>query len=112
LARRQGELLAKKKVNEIVKNALADTTNDHPTAAALTELSKYVVEGMARKQDGRYDPERDEHMELQGDIQNLKNMQPHRGTTERELLSQYVEEQEKRITLMEPHCHLEIALKE
>ena len=95
LARRQGELLAMKKVNEIVKNALADPTNDHPTALALTELSKYVVEGMARKQDSRYDPEREEHMALQGDLQNLKNMQPRKGTTERELLSQYVEEQEK-----------------
>jgi hypothetical protein len=109
LARRQGQLLAMKRVNEIVKNALADPTNDHPTAVALTEVSKYIVEGMARKQNGRYDPERDEHMYLQGEIQTLKNI-PRKGT-ERELLSQYVEEQEKRIELMTPHCHLEIDLK-
>jgi hypothetical protein len=31
---------------------------------------------------------------------------------ERERLTQYVEEQEKRVELMTPHCHLEIALKQ
>jgi hypothetical protein len=34
------------------------------------------------------------------------------GTTERERLSRYVEEQEKRVELITPHCHLEIALKQ
>jgi hypothetical protein len=29
---------------------------------------------------------------------------------ERERLKQYVDEQEKRIELMTPHCHLEIAV--
>jgi len=112
LATRQGQLLAMRRVNEVIKNALADPTNDHPTAVALTELSKYVVEGMTRKQDGPYDPDRDEHMYLQGDIQDLQNMQqPRKGATERELLTQYFEEQEKRIELMTPHCHFEISLK-
>src|SRR5580704_17233284 len=34
LARRQGQLLAMKKVNELVRAALADTANDHPSEAA------------------------------------------------------------------------------
>jgi hypothetical protein len=37
---------------------------------------------------------------------------PQKGKTERQRLTQYVEEQEKRVELMTPHCHLEIALKE
>jgi hypothetical protein len=113
LAGRQGELLAMKKVNEIVKNALADPTNDHPSTAAIAELTKYVVELATRKQDARYDPERDQRQSLENDVQNLRVFQqPHKGKTERELLSQYVEEQEKRIELMTPHCHLEVELKQ
>jgi hypothetical protein len=51
-------------------------------------------------------------MHLQSGIQNLRNMQqPRKGTTERDLLRQYVEEQEKRIELMTPHCYLEIDLR-
>jgi hypothetical protein len=31
-----------------------------------------------------------------------------KGKTERDRLKQYVEEQEKKVELMTPHCHLEI----
>jgi hypothetical protein len=113
LAMRQGQLLAMKKINEIVRNALVDPANDHPVATAITELAKYAVELMSRKPESPYDPELDQPGHLQNAIQNLRGMQqPQKGTTERERLMQYVEEQEKRITLMEPHCHLEIALKQ
>jgi hypothetical protein len=111
LANRQGSLLAMKKTNEVIKNALADTGNEHPAATVITDLTKYVVE-TATKQYGPSDPEMNERTSLENDIQYLRNMQrPHKGKTEREVLSQYVEDQEKRIELMTPHCHLEIELK-
>jgi hypothetical protein len=34
--------------------------------------------------------------------------QEKRAKTERDRLKQYVEEQEKKVELMTPHCHLEI----
>jgi len=117
VATRQRELLAMKKANEIIKNALSDQTNDHPAAVALTELTKYAAESMSREHgmDDMDDPEQGQEAYLQGDIQNLRYMQrpqafgPQEGKTERERLTQYVEEQEKRVELMTPHCHLEIA---
>jgi hypothetical protein len=113
LAMRQGSLLALKRVNEAIKNALADPASEHPTATAMADLTKYVVELATRKQDGPYDPETNQRMSLESDIQNLRNMQqPQKGTTERERLMQYVEEQDKRIELMTPHCHLEISLQQ
>lgn len=53
---------------------------------------------------------------LMDDSSNLQQMlrpQPYgdqKGKTERERLMQYVEEQEKKVELMTPHCHLEIVL--
>ena len=108
LAARQGELLAMKKVNEIIKGALADPANEHPATAAISELTKSAAEAMAHKTDGPYDTEHLRAIHMQNDFQNLRSMQ---GATERERLMQYVEEQDKRIELMTPHCHLEIALK-
>jgi hypothetical protein len=41
----------------------------------------------------------------------LQSMQrPQEGMTERERLTQYVEEQEKKVELMTAHCHLEISV--
>lgn len=118
LAMRQSQLLAMKKANEILRNALADTTNDHPAATAITGLAKAAADSLAHNPDGPYDTEHFQMPNLQGDIQTLRNMQqpqpygPQKGKTERERLAQYVEEQEKRVELMTPHCHLEIALKQ
>jgi len=118
VARRQGQLLEMKKANKIMRDALADTTNEHPTATAITELAKAAAEAMAHNPDGPYDAESEQVPVLQGDIQNMRNMQrlpllpSQQGKTERERLTQYVEEQEKRVELMTPHCHLEIALKQ
>src|SRR5260370_29578790 len=44
LAMRQVGLQQTKDANELIRNALADTTNDHPVAAVLTELNKPQVE--------------------------------------------------------------------
>ena len=102
LTARQGQLREMKEADELIRNALADPTNDHPIAAVLTELNKRHAEAM--------DKPGQEFFPM--DLSNLRNMQrPQKGTTERERLTQYVDEQEKRVELMMPHCHLEIVLK-
>ncbi len=104
LANRQGQLQEMKDANELIRNALADATNDHPVAAVLAELNKRRVEAMDKAG----------HTFFPMDQSTLHYIQrPQKGTTERERLTQYVEEQEKRVELMTPHCHchLEIALK-
>jgi hypothetical protein len=109
LANRQGSLQQMKQEDELIRNALADSTNDHPVAAVLTEMNKRRVEAMDKPNHGFFPPM---------NLSNLENMQrpqahgPQKGMPERERLTQYVEEQEKRVELMTPHCHLEIALKQ
>ena len=106
LAERQGALKEMKEADELIRNALADSTNDHPVAAVLTELNKRRLEAMDKTGRGFFGM----------DTSTLRAMQqpqaygPQKGKTERERLTQYVEEQEKRVELMTPHCHLEIAL--
>src|SRR5713226_563008 len=103
LTARQQQLQEMKDANELMRNALADATNDHPVAAVLTELNKRRVEAMDKAG----------HTFFPMDHSTLQYIQrPQKGTTERERLIQYVAEQEKRVELMTPHCHLEIALKE
>jgi hypothetical protein len=103
LAYRQGALKEMKEADELMRNALADTGNDHPIAGVLTELDKRRVEAMDKA----------DHTFFPMDHSTLQYIQrPQKGTTERERLTQYVEEQEKRVELMTPHCHLEITLKE
>src|SRR6266436_883787 len=109
LAMRQSKLLAMKKANQVMRDALADETDEYPAAAAMAVLGKAATDSMAHNSDGPYDTEHPQLPSLQLDIQNLKSMQqPRQGTTERERLKQYVERQEKRVELMTPHCHLEI----
>ena len=105
LANRRGSLRQMKEEDELIRNALADATNDHPIAAVLTELNKRRVEAMGKPNQG-FPPM---------NFSNLENFQrppcgKQKGMTERERLTQYIEEQEKKVELMTPHCHLEIAL--
>jgi hypothetical protein len=121
LGRRQSQLLGMKKVDEIVRAALADTTNDHPTPAAITELAKAAAEPMAHNPDSPYDAESEEVGFLQAGISNMRMVQrmaaqnmggpSEKDKTERERLTLFVERQEKQVELITPHCHLEIALK-
>jgi hypothetical protein len=111
LTARQGELQQMKEADELIRNALADPTSDHPIAGVLTELDKRRAKAME-------EPGKGFGLVSGMDIStNLRLMQrpqaygPQKGKTERERLTQYVEEQEKRVELMTPHCHLEIALK-
>jgi hypothetical protein len=75
---------------------------------------------MAHNPDGPYDPARTVVGLLEGNINMLRMIQEQavknwggpseKGKTERERVIQYVEKQERRVELMTPHCHLEIAL--
>jgi hypothetical protein len=108
LAYRQHQLQQMKDTDELIRNALADEANAHPVAVVLTQLNKRRVEEMDNR--GQRFP-----MDLSDS--GLRSMQqpisygPMKNKTERERLTQYVEEQEKEVELMMPHCHLEIALK-
>lgn len=104
LAYRQHQLQQMKDEDELIRNALADPANEHPVAGVLTELNKRRVEEMNK-------PDQQFPMDL-SDSELRSMQQPMKGKTERQRLTQYVEEQEKRVELMTPHCHLEIALKE
>lgn len=89
LAARQSQLLAMKKVNGTIRGTLAEPTSEHPATTAITELAKSTAEAMAHKMEAPYDTEHLQIVHLQNEIQNLRIFQqPHKGTTERELLSQ------------------------
>lgn len=112
-AGRQRELLAMQKIDQIVQNALADQTNEHPSAAALTELTAYTVQmakytvEMRGREESINDIQQGQEAYLDNGIQTLRNMQQPRGkTTERERLAKYAESLKKQIELMSPHCAL------
>ena len=107
LAYRQHELQQMKDTDELIRNALADESNAHPVALVLTQLNKRRVEELD-KPGQRYSPMDDSELRS---MQQPISYGPMKGKTERERLTQYVEEQEKKVELMTPHCHLEIALK-
>src|SRR5258708_21231466 len=97
-----------KEADDLIRNALADQTNDHPVAEVLRELKKRRAEALDKP--GQFF--------FTMDITNLKYMQQpqayeeQKGKTERERLTQYVGEQEKKVELMTPHCHLEITFSQ
>jgi len=100
LASRQATLMQAKEGVEVMRNALADPTNDHPAAEALKELTRRRTVAMEGACKGFF---------FSTDLSNLRSMQqPQKGKTEREQLTQYVEREEKKVELMSPHCHLEI----
>jgi hypothetical protein len=105
LTMRPGQLEQMKEEDELIRNALSDSTNEHPVAGVLTELNKRRVEAMSKPNHGFLPPMNPSNLE------NLQRYGPPKGMTERERLTQYVEEQEKRVELMTPHCHLEVSLK-
>jgi hypothetical protein len=114
LAQRQRQLLVNKEVIQAIDNALANKADDHPGAAALTELTKLAVEQTveySRYQEGaQYDPEKDQQYLLQMDIGNLQyNLHgEQKATTERDRLADYREYLSKVVEVLTPHCHLEI----
>jgi len=120
LVTRQRDLLGKKETDKIIRDMLADETNEHPCAAVIAVLAKEVGQSLG---DASQDPLRDWRREegLRTGINNMRLIQmvaakklgtpSEQNMTERERLLEFVERQEKQVELMTPQCHLEIALK-
>lgn len=114
LADRQRQLLIDKEVIQAIDNALANKTDNHPGAAALTELTKMAVEQTVKyshyQEGAQYDPEKGLQYHLQADIGNLQyNLQrEQKATTERDRLADYREYLSKVVEVLTPQCHLEI----
>ena len=114
LADRKGQLLAMEKVTEVVKGVLADPTVTTPFDAAIQKLTP-LVEAAEQKHGPPEDVESNAAMHFQMDVRALQPMQrsevsvwSRMNMTERDWLEQYVENQQKRIELMKPHCELEV----
>jgi len=107
MAVRKGTLMAMQNVDETIKRVLADPLNEEPIAQVMTELisiafapqTKLVRLGVVRR------CRREQQIELQSNLQNLRRMQQAQ-IDERESLTHYAEELEKRIELMKPHCEM------
>jgi hypothetical protein len=103
MAVRKGQLMAMQKVDEVLKRAL---TEPNPISAALAELTPMLVAALGRNQVPE-NPEDNQKMELQSDVQNLRSMQG--SKEEREWLTRYAEDLEKRIAAIRPHCEIVVA---
>jgi len=123
LATRQGDLFGKKETDKIIRDVLADPTDEHPSAAVIAGLAKMVGQSLG---DASQDilsnfPQSRREEALRTGINNMRLIQmkaaknlgtpSEQNMTERELLLEFVERQEKQVELMTPQCHLEIALK-
>jgi hypothetical protein len=102
MARRQAQLSAMQKVNEVLKRAMAEPD---PPASALAALKPLLVDAISDQDTGA-------QMEYQNHLQNLQNAQRAKSAAAGadDLLPRYQEDLEKRIELMKPHC--EIAVKQ
>ena len=107
MAIRKGQLMAMEKVAEVIRRALGDPASNSPISAALAELTPLLVNMLSNNRSPD-NPEDFQQSELQTDIGNLRSMQQAKMnlTKERDYLTQYVEELEKRIALMKPHCKI------
>lgn len=123
LATRQGDLFGKKETDKIIRDVLADLTNEHPCAAVIAALAKMVGQSLG---DANQDilsnlPQSRREEALRTGIHNMRLIQmeaakkigspSEKNLTERERLLEFVERQEKQVQLMTPQCRLEIALK-
>lgn len=123
LATRQGVLFGKQETDKIIRDVIADPTNEHPCAAVIAALAKMVGQSLGdASQDILTDfPQSRREEALRTGINNMRliqmmaakkqGMPSEQNMTERERLLEFVERQEKQVELMTPHCHLEIALK-
>jgi hypothetical protein len=111
VAERKGPVLAMERVTEVVKGVLADPMVTSPFDAAIQKL-KPLAESADTNKGSPEDPEHEAAMRLRMEVQSFQSMQRSLWSritmTEREWLRQYVEEHEKRIALMKPHCELEV----
>lgn len=110
VAVRKGPLMAMEKTTEIIKRVLADPMVSSPTAEVLRVLTP-LADVDPTKNRPLEDPAFHEAFSLQNDVRNLEMMQKSQrwlqmNMTEREWLTQYVEQQEKQIALWSPHANL------
>ena len=108
VATRKGSLMAMQRVSKVIKQVLADPTIANPSAAAVEELKRELVE--AEKLSNPEVAEGNEKMELQNEVANLERIQRPdslRSVTIRDYLKQYVEDMDKRIALTAPHCQIQ-----
>lgn len=108
VAIRKGHLMAMQKVSKAVKQALADPMIANPVAAAVEELKRELAE--AEKLNNPEVAEGNERMELQNEVANLERIQRPgflRSITILDFLKQYVEDMDKRIALVAPHCEIQ-----
>jgi hypothetical protein len=110
MAERKGPLLAMQKVVEVIKGVLADPMVSSPIAEVLRALKPLADAGQTKNRPPE-DPEFFQAMTLRDELKNLETMQQ-RVPNEREWLTLYSEQQEKRIALMTPHADLHVDLPE
>jgi hypothetical protein len=100
MAMRKGQLTALEKIDEVIKREL-EGQNSTPISAALAELKLLLVDSLTGNSDAL-----SQEGEVRSAINNLQGMQ--HVSNERESLTRYVEDLEKRIAVMSPHCELRI----
>ncbi len=111
LAERKGPLLAMQAVVEVSKRVLADPMVVSPLDGVMRQLTPLVDSADKVKNRAPEDPEFNFAMSLQDDVRNFQMIQKAQmwsqmNMTERQWLTRYVEDNEKRIALMKPHCEL------
>ena len=105
MAMRKGQLMAMEKVDEVLKRSLADPSVSSPVSTVVAELIPLLV-GLMSNNRSLEKPEDQQESELKSDIANLRSMQQRKN--EREYLTRYAEELEKRIELMKPHANVSV----
>ena len=109
VAIRTGQLMAMQKVSEIIHRVLEDAAITNPGATAVEELRRELVE--AKKLNNPEVAEGNRAVGLQSAIADLERyQQPNlfsKKGTERDHLKEYVEDLDKRIALIAPHCRLQ-----
>jgi hypothetical protein len=101
--------MAMQKVSEIIHRVLEDAAITNPGATAVEELRRELVE--AKKLNNPEVAEGNRAVGLQSAIADLERyQQPNlfsKKGTERDHLKEYVEDLDKRIALIAPHCRLQ-----
>ena len=113
LGERKGQLLAMQRVVEVSKRVLADPMVVSPLDAVIQQLTPLVDSADMVKNRPPEDAEGNVAMHLRNDLKNFEMIQRSQiwsqiNISEREWLARYVEQHEKRIELMKPHCEIAI----
>jgi hypothetical protein len=104
--RRKGDVLAMQKANELMTKALADPTDQHPSATVAGQLKALAYRLQTDKNKNPDDPASYEGAGLLVAAQDANNVQRDatgRSDTEDSSLRQLIKYHEERISLMLPH---------